>query len=131
MISLLLALASVDVPAPAADAAQVVFFRSGTIVGGAISCAVHEGGTKITSLPPGHYAIKTVTPGPHDFVVSSEATDTYKVEAHAGETYYAKCTVGAGFMAGHPHLTSSTDGEFARMSEKLKLVEDKSKAEAK
>ncbi len=119
---LLFALLTVDVPKPALESAQVVVFRSGTFVGGAISCAVHEDGLKLTSLPPGHYAILRVSLGPHDLVVASEAKDTYKVDAQPGATYYAKCTVGAGFMAGHPHLTSSTEAEFARMREKLKPV---------
>ena len=129
---LLLTLLAVDVPKPAPDSAQVVVFRSGTIVGGAISCAVHENGTKLTSLPPGRYAVLGISPGPHDLAVVSEAKDTYKVDAQAGATYYAKCTVGAGFMAGHPHLTSATEAEFARMSEKLKPVKgDASQSEAK
>ncbi|WP_174296647.1 DUF2846 domain-containing protein [Sphingomonas bacterium] len=119
---LLLALLAADVPKPGSDSAQVVVFRSGTLVGGAISCAVHEGGAKLTSLPPGRYAVLSVTPGPHDLVVASEAKDTFKIDAQPGATYYAKCTVGAGFMAGHPHLTSSTEAEFVRMSEKLRPV---------
>lgn len=121
MLPLLLSLAApVDLPKPAANAAQVVFFRSGTLMGGAISCAVHEHGAKLTSLHPGHYAVLAVTPGPHDFVVSSEATDTFKVDAQPGETYFAKCTVGMGVMAGHPHLNSVGQSEFDRMSGKLK-----------
>lgn len=119
MLPLIAMFAAVEVPQPPADAAQVVFFRSGTIVGGAISCAVHENGTKLTSLPPGKYAILNVTPGAHDYVVASEAKDTWKIDAQPGQTYYAKCTVGMGIMAGHPHLNSSSEAEFTRMSEKL------------
>jgi hypothetical protein len=125
MLQMLAAFAAVTVPAAPADSAQVVFFRSGTLMGGAISCAVKENDAKLTSLPPGKYAVMTIAPGAHDFVVSSEAKDTWKVEAHAGETYYVKCTIGAGFMAGHPHLNSSSEAEFARMSEKLKPVAQK------
>ena len=129
---LLFAFLAVDVPKPAPDSAKVVVFRSGTIVGGAVSCAVHENGTKLTSLPPGRYAVLSISPGPHDLAVVSEAKDTYKVDAQAGATYYAKCTVGAGFLAGHPHLTSSTEAEFARMGEKLKPVKgDAIQSEAK
>jgi hypothetical protein len=120
MLSLIAMLVAVEVPPASSDAAQVIFFRSGTIVGSAISCAVHENGAKLTSLPPGKYAIKNVAPGQHDYVVASEAKDTWKIDAQAGQTYYAKCTVGAGFMAGHPHLNSSSEAEFKRMSEKLK-----------
>lgn len=120
MLALIAMLAAVEVPQVPTDAAQVIFFRSGTLVGGAISCAVHENGVKLTSLPPGKYAIMQVAPGPHDYVVASEAKDTWKIDAQPGQTYYAKCTVGVGFMAGHPHLNSSSEAEFSRMSEKLK-----------
>lgn len=130
MLPILAMFLAVDVPKASADASQIVFFRSGTLVGGGISCAVHENGAKLSSLPPGHYVILPVTPGPHDYVVASEAKSTFKIDAQPGETYYAKCTVGMGIMAGHPHLNSSTDAEFARMSEKLKPVETKESKDA-
>jgi hypothetical protein len=112
---------------PAEGKAQLVVFRSGTLMGGAISCAVHENGAKLTSLPPGRYAVLDIAPAAHDFTVESEAKSTFRIDAVAGQTYYGLCTVGMGVMAGHPHLRPSDDKVFATMAPKLKPV----KAEGK
>jgi hypothetical protein len=107
-------------PKPPVDRAQIVFFRSGTVLGSVISCAVHEKDYKLTSLPPGKYSVLTVAPGPHDFVVRSEAINTLRIDARAGQTYFAKCTVGFGLAVGHPHLHPSSRTEFNRMGGKLR-----------
>ena len=114
------------VPPPPAGKGEVVFFRSGTIVGAAISCAVHENGTKLTSLPPGHYAVVVADPGKHAFTVQSEAKDTLNVDVEAGEIQYASCHVKMGIMAGRPVLNPATEAEFK--GHKYKLVEPKTPA---
>lgn len=103
---------------------QVVFFRKGGFVGSAISCAVHENGTKLSSLPPGRYIPLAMSPGIHNFAVKSESTDTLRMEIEPGETYFAKCAIGMGVIAGRPNLSPSDEATFVGMK-KLKLVEDK------
>jgi hypothetical protein len=126
MMTLLVATAAVPqadaIASPAIDKGQVVFYRKGTMIGAAISCAVHEDGKKLTSLPPGHFAAIEVAPGVHDFTVQSEAKDEMRVDVQAGQVYYAECTIGMGFAAGHPHLNLSDHDRFFAKSMKLKPV---------
>lgn len=132
MMTLLAATAAVPqadaIAPPAVDKGQVVFYRKGTMIGAAISCAVHEDGKKLTSLPPGHFAAVEVTPGVHGFTVQSEAKDEMRVDVQAGQVYYAECTVGMGFAAGHPHLNLSDHDRFFAKSMKLKPLQAKGDA---
>lgn len=116
-------------PAPASDIPEgkgkIVFFRKGGFVGSAISCAVHEKGEKLTSLPPGKFAVLYAEPGIHEYSVKSEATDTLRLEIEPGETYYSKCNIQMGIMAGRPNLSPSDKAGFDAMSAKLKPVESK------
>lgn len=105
---------------PPAGLGQIVFFRSGSLFGGAVSCAVSESGVKLSSLYIGHYFIAGAGPGIHSFTVSSEATDTLRLEIEPGETYYVQCSIGMGFMAGRPNLSPSTKEKFTGM--KLKQM---------
>lgn len=107
---------------PAEGKGQVVFFRKGGLMGAAISCAVHEKGAKLTSLPPGKFAVVQSVPGIHEFTVASEAKDTLRLEVEPGETYYAKCNIGMGIMAGRPNLSPADKAAFEAMSAKLKPV---------
>lgn len=118
--------------APAATASdipegkgKVVFFRKGGLMGAAISCAVHEKGERLTSLPPGKFAVLYAEPGIHEYSVKSEATDTLRLEIEPGETYYSKCNIQMGIMAGRPNLSPSDKAGFDAMSAKLKPVESK------
>ncbi len=113
-------------PPPPAGKGEVVFFRSGSIMGAAISCAVHENGAKLSSLPPGHYAVIVADPGKHAYTVQSEAKDTLNVDVEAGEIQYASCHVKMGIVAGRPVLNPATEAEFK--GHKLKLVEPKAPA---
>ncbi|SER11381.1 DUF2846 domain-containing protein [Sphingobium sp. YR768] len=117
------------VAAPASDIpdgkGKIVFFRKGGFVGSAISCAVHEKGEKLTSLPPGKFAVVYAEPGIHEYSVKSEATDTLRLEIEPGETYYSKCNIQMGIMAGRPNLSPADKAAFDAMSAKLKPVEIK------
>lgn len=44
---------AVIIPPPPAGKGQIVFFRTGTIMGAAMGCAVNEGGQKVSSLGAG------------------------------------------------------------------------------
>ncbi|KUR79975.1 hypothetical protein AQZ50_03755 [Novosphingobium sp. Fuku2-ISO-50] len=109
------------VPAPPAGKGEVVFFRSGTLIGAAISCAVHENGAKVSSLPPGHYFVLAAEPGKHAYSVKSEATDTLNVQVESGEVQYVSCHVKMGIMAGRPVLGPASEADFKAKS--LKAVD--------
>lgn len=113
------------VKAPAAGNGQVVFFRKGGFVGSAISCAVHEGGARLSSLPPGRYFVLESAPGVREFAVKSESTDKLRLEVEDGETYFVQCGVSMGIMVGRPNLSPSDQAVFVSLAPKLKLVENK------
>ncbi|MCP1470767.1 hypothetical protein J3E64_002460 [Sphingobium sp. OAS761] len=114
-----------DIMPPPEGKGQIIFFRKGGFVGSAISCAVHENGAKVSSLPPGRYFVHVAEPGIHEYSVKSEATDTLRMEIEPGETYYAKCAIAMGIMAGRPNLSPADKQTYFGMSKKLKLVENK------
>ena len=111
-----------NIASPAPGKGQVVFYRKGGMLGAAISCAVHEGGIKLTSLPPGRFAVVEVDPGVHNFSVKSEATDTIRIEIQSGQTAYASCHVTMGIVAGRPKLEVSNTTAFFADGQKLKPV---------
>ena len=116
---------AVSIGAPEKGKGQVVFFRKGGLFGAAISCAVHEKGEKLSSLPPGKYAVIQAEPGIHEYTVASESKDTLRLEIEDGETYYSQCNVTMGVMAGRPNLSPSDKDKFGEMSAKLKPAEKK------
>lgn len=114
-----------NIAPPPAGKGQVIFFRKGGLVGAAISCATHENGQKLSSLPPGRYHVHIAEPGIHEYSVKSEATDTLRMEVEPGETYFAKCAIGMGIMAGRPNLSPSDAATFSGMYAKLKPAVNK------
>lgn len=83
----------VVLPAPPPGKGQIVFFRSGTIVGAAMGCSVNENGQKVSSLGAGKYFIMVADPGRHEFSVKSEATDKLALEVEPDETQFAACKI--------------------------------------
>ena len=89
-----------------------MFFRAGGFVGSAISCAVNEGETKISSLPPGRFFILVADPGKHTYSSTSSSSNGVYLTLKEGETHYVRCTVIAGFWAGKGSLDVSKEEEF-------------------
>lgn len=106
--------AAVVIPPPPAGKGQIVFYRTGTIMGSAMGCSVNENGQKISSLGSGRYFILVTTPGRHEYTVKSEAKDTLALEVEADETQYAMCKIKMGIMAGRPDLAPSTQEAFVK-----------------
>jgi hypothetical protein len=102
----------VTVPTPPPGKAQIVFFRDGGYAGSAISCAVSENGTKLSSLPPRRFFILVADPGKHTYSVSSEAKDEIFFDLKPGQTTFVKCHVEMGFFAGHPKLDVAEELQF-------------------
>ncbi len=104
------------IPPPPAGRGQIVFYRTGSIMGAAMGCAVNEKGQKISSLGAGRYFILVTEPGRHEYTVKSEAKDVLALEVEADETQYAMCKIKMGIMAGRPDLRPSTEAEFIKSS---------------
>lgn len=117
--------AQVVIPPPPAGKGQIVFYRTGTIMGAAMGCAVNENGQKISSLGSGRYFLLVTEPGRHEYMVRSEAKDVLALEVEADETQYAMCKIKMGIMAGRPDLRPSTEAEFiASGTDRLVDAED-------
>lgn len=106
--------AAVRIPAPPAGKGQIVFYRTGSIMGAAMGCSVNEKGQKISSLGAGRYFILVTDPGRHEYTVKSEAKDVLALEVEADETQYAMCKIKMGIMAGRPDLRPSNEADFLK-----------------
>lgn len=113
----------VPLPAPPEGKGQIVFFRTGTIMGAAMGCAVNEKGEKISSLGSGRYFVLVTEPGRHEYMVKNEAKDVLALEVEEGETQFAMCRIKMGIMSGRPDLRPSTEAEF-RKAGTDRLVDD-------
>lgn len=114
---------AVVIPPPPAGKGQIVFYRTGSIMGAAMGCSVNENGQKISSLGAGRYFLLVTEPGRHEYTVKSEAKDVLALEVEADETQYAKCRIKMGIMAGRPDLRPSTEAEFVKAGTD-RLVDD-------
>lgn len=103
----------------------VVFYRSSSIFGAAISCAVSENDKKISSMGVGRYFVYAAEPGKHSFSVSSEAKDQVTLELEPDEVQYVGCRIKMGIMAGRPDLFPAKEADF-RSNKKLSLSDPKS-----
>ena len=104
----------VTIPKPPAGKGQIVFYRTGTIMGAAMGCSVNEKGQKISSLGAGRYFILVTEPGRHEYMVKSEAKDFLALQVEADETQYAMCKIKMGIMAGRPDLQPSNEADFIK-----------------
>jgi hypothetical protein len=116
--------APVALPAPPPGKGQIVFFRSGTIMGVALGCSVHENGKKVSSLGAGKYFIMVTEPGRHEFSVQSEAKDVLALEVEPDETQFAACKIKMGIVAGRPDIRPATEAEFRAKSYKMVDADD-------
>ncbi|MFT4028044.1 MAG: DUF2846 domain-containing protein [Novosphingobium sp.] len=105
----------VVLPAPPAGKGQIVFFRSGSIMGAAMGCSVNENKQKVASLGAGRYFIMVTDPGRHEFMVQSEAKDVLALEVEADETQFVGCKIKMGMMVGRPDIRPATEDEFRKL----------------
>lgn len=115
-----------------ADKAQVVFWRPGTLIGGALGCTVREGEgaaeTEVARLGAGKYWVHLAEPGKHLYFTKGEATDRLNMELEAGETYYVRCAIGMGVMSGRAQLSPSDRDAFAKKAKGMKRWDGGDKA---
>lgn len=112
-----------ELPAVPEGMGRIVFWRSGTYVGGGMGCGVNIGTERISALGAGKYFVLELKPGPYEFNAKSEAKDVLNTEVEAGETGYVKCTIRMGLMVGRPNLSPSTVEEYVEKRDGLKYVD--------
>jgi hypothetical protein len=88
----------------------------------AVVYKVREGGRTYGTLSNSKYFVVVADPGPHTYVVHSEAKDELTLEVDDGETYYVEGTVAIGIVAGRPNLSPSSQAVFEKASKRLKLA---------
>lgn len=114
-----------EVGAAPADQGQIVFFRPGSIMGGALGCTVREiqngSEAQVARLGSGKYFAVTAASGKHQYFTKGEATDRLNLEVEAGETYFVKCNIAMGVVAGRANLSPSDRATFAKKAGSLKL----------
>lgn len=115
--------APATLPTPPEGQGQVLFWRSGTVVGSGMGCGVNLGTERISALGAGHYFLLPLAPGSYQFNAKSEAKDVLDVAVKAGETTYVKCTIKMGIMVGRPNLSPSTAEEYEKKRGDLKYVD--------
>ena len=112
-----------------AGKAQVVFWRPGTIIGGALGCTVREGEganeVEVARLGAGKYWVHVAEPGKHVYFTKGEATDRLNMELEPDETYFVRCNIGMGVMSGRAQVSPSDRATFAGKAKKMKLWEPK------
>ncbi|MEK6541236.1 MAG: DUF2846 domain-containing protein [Pseudomonadota bacterium] len=110
------------IPGPPPGQSQVIFWRPGTMIGGAMGCGVNMGMERISSLGSGKYFVVNLAPGTHEFNARSEARDALTLETESDETYYVRCTIRMGFMMGRPNLAPSDAAAFNEKRADLEYV---------
>ena len=115
--------APATIPGPPAGQGQIIFWRPGTMVGGAMGCGVNIGTERISALGAGKYFVLNLTPGAYEFNARSEARDVLNMEVEDGETYYVRCTIRMGIMTGRPNLSPSDAAAFNEKRENLRYVD--------
>lgn len=106
--------------APPEGKGQVVFFRQSKLTGAALSFSIREGDTGIGKLQNGSYFVHVADPGPREFNIQSEVTDTLRLEIEPGETYFVVQSITMGIMIGRPILTPSDALTF--QNKKMKVT---------
>lgn len=104
-----------------ADKAQVVFWRPGTIIGGALGCTVREGDQEVARLGAGKYWVHVTEPGKHQYTSRGEKTDALNMELEAGETYFVRCSIGGGVMMGGAQVSPVERADFAKRAKGMTL----------
>ena len=120
---------AITLPDPPEGMGQVVFFRTGSMVGMAMGCQVNEGEgepseAKLSSLGSGRYFVLQAEAGTQEFWVRNEKRDELTLLIEEGETQFVRCNIKAGFMSGRPDIRPSDGETFAERSDGLKLVDD-------
>jgi hypothetical protein len=102
----------------------VYIYRSGKMMGAAISYKLRANGVVVTTLTPGGYYPYITKPGEIEFSAKTEATSSVTIDVKPGETHYIKGTIGVGFLVGRPHLVVVPTDVGEKEIAKCKLLQE-------
>lgn len=108
-----------ETPAPG----KIIFYRPGSIVGGAVACPIRYEGKEIVELGRNKYAEWIVPPGRYIF---TNKTAGLEVTVMQGETRYVRCSIKPGFMSGRADLQISDRTSFEAKSAEFERKETNS-----
>lgn len=107
----------------------IYIYRTGSIVGGAVSPDVKVGDIVVTTLYKGGYYPYFADPGEVELWAKTESRSAVTLDVKAGEVYYVKGSIGVGFIVGRPHLMVVTREVGEKEIADCKLIPEKKKAE--
>ena len=96
---------------------KIIFYRTGTLLGAAISCPIRYRGMQLVELGRSRSAVFAVNPGNYIF---SNDTSGIEVRVADGETAYIRCIINSGAFVGQSSLIQVSAEEFGRKSSGLK-----------
>ncbi|MDB5483316.1 MAG: hypothetical protein JWO83_4369 [Caulobacteraceae bacterium] len=113
---------SIAIPPPPAGKAQVVFFRSRSLLALGQWFKVRENGKAICKLTNGAYCIYVTDPGTHIYTAKfePELRDHLTLQVDKGDTYYVEGTTNKALLIGAADLYPSDKGSFDLASKRLK-----------
>lgn len=84
---------------------RIVFFRSGSFVGGGVQPDIRVDGQVVGQSKPGGFFYADVAPGKHVASASTETTANLEIQVVAGQTHYVRSAIGMGLLVGRVVLT--------------------------
>ena len=88
-------------PKVGADKGRIYFYRTDSMMGGALRPQVMLDGASVGKSQPGGYFYVDAAPGSHEAVTSTEATNKVSFALDKGEIKYVRTKVSMGLMVGH------------------------------
>jgi hypothetical protein len=100
-------------PKMGADKGRIYFYRTDSMMGGAIRPQVMLDGATVGKSQPGGYFYVDAAPGSHEAVTSTEATNKVSFALDKGEVKYVRTKVSMGLMVGHvvPELVGADEAQ--------------------
>lgn len=101
------------IPTLGADQGRIYFYRSGSIVGGAVQPSIMLNGTVVGESEPGGFFFVDQAPGSQEVSTSTEVEKKLTFTLDAGQTRYVRTVVGMGFFVGrvYPELVDDATGQ--------------------
>jgi hypothetical protein len=100
-------------PKPGADQGRIYFYRTDSMLGGALRPQVMLDGASVGKSQPGGYFYVDAAPGSHEAVTTTEASNKVSFALDKGEVKYVRTKVSMGLMVGHvvPELVGADEAQ--------------------
>ena len=89
-----------SIPALSPDKGRIYFYRTSSVMGGAITSDIRLNGEVVGRSTRGSFFYVDRVPGRYEAAASTETENSWKFELKAGETIYIKTSVGIGILVG-------------------------------